>query len=98
MAETKIKMDPPHVGVRRTLDVDGPTQPKDNTKDALKSKQNTPDQSKEQRVNTTTALSNTPHHKLKTLSSTSESSTDELSSIWGYKSRPTPSQNAAKVF
>ena len=88
-------MDPP--GVKRILDVGGPTSPKTKTKTNTSTtkirnqKQTATNYLKEKHVATSTLLNKTPKHKLRTpritvdnqSSLSSESSSDELSGIWG---------------
>lgn len=88
-------MDPP--GVKRILDVGGPTSPKTKTKTNTSTtkirnqKQTATNHLKEKHVATSTLLNKTPKHKLRTpritvdnqSSLSSESSSDELSGIWG---------------
>lgn len=66
MVKAKNKMDPP--GVKRILDVGGPTSPKTNTS-TMKirdEKQTATNHLKEKHVATSTLLHKTPKHKLRT--------------------------------
>jgi hypothetical protein len=95
MVKAKIKLDPP--GVKRILDVGGPQSPKTiniktHPKKARNHKQTVSNYLKEKHVTTSTLVHQTPKHKLSTAhipmdeqtSLSSESSSDELSSIWGH--------------
>jgi hypothetical protein len=89
MVKDKTKMDPP--GVKRMLDVGGPPSSKTNTTKTRNLKQTLSNYLKEKHVTTSTLLHKTPKHKLRTpritvdeqSSLSPESSSDELSSIWG---------------
>jgi hypothetical protein len=89
MVKAKPKMNPP--GVKRVLDVGGPPSSKTNTTETRNQKQTVSNYLKEKHVTTSTLSHKTPKHKLKTPRITvdeqsplsSESSSDELSSIWG---------------
>jgi hypothetical protein len=89
MVKAKTKMDPP--GVKRILDVGGPSSSKTNTPKTRNQKQTVSNYLKEKQVTTSTLLHKTPKHKLRTpritvdeqSSLSSDSSSDELSSIWG---------------
>ena len=74
---------PPPPRVKWTLDVGVPSELKEKSTNIHKKKQNEPDSSKAKGVNSTTTLIKKPRHKFGTPSPTSESSSDELSSIWG---------------
>jgi hypothetical protein len=85
MVKAKIKMDPS--GVKRILDVGGPS---GNKKKTRPQKQTTSNFLKEKRITTSTVLPNTPKHKLRSPRNTvddqsslsSHSSSDELCRIW----------------
>jgi hypothetical protein len=90
MVKTKIKMDPS--GVKRILDVGGPSGNKTNTKKTRPQKQTTSNFLKEKRITTSTVLPKTPKHKLRSPRNTTDdqsslssySSSDELCSIWAH--------------
>jgi hypothetical protein len=90
MVKAKTKMDPPEV--KRILDVGGPpsSKTKTNTTKTRNQEQTVSNYLKEKHVTTSTLLHKTFKHKLRTpritvdeqSSLSSESSSDELSSIW----------------
>jgi hypothetical protein len=97
MAKTKVKLDPP--GVRRALDVGGPSGPSVKTMKLRNKMPSASDFLKEKAVATSTVLAKKPKHKHSSPVNSDDSqissseSSDELISIWGSAHQPEPAQN-----
>jgi hypothetical protein len=96
MVKAKTRMDPS--GVRRVLDVGGPSNPKAKNKKTL-NKASESDFLEDKAITTSTILRKKPRHQLRSPIKNNDlsSSSDELSSIWGLASLPEPAPNRTKT-